>query len=148
MRVTRSHAFSLLEIILVLVVLGIIAVLTVPNFSNNYSRLQVKQIADDIKNKARWAQGMAIGGNQNYGLLFAQDNRSYRLTKGMAIIDGPAGRLSQIPSGVTLSSSSKAILFYPDGTIDDAVIKLSAKDVRITLSSSIMRGALTAVDDE
>src|ERR1700676_448410 len=82
-----NKAFTLIEIMLVVIIIGIILAMATPNFSKGYSRFLLNKTADDLLGVSRWAQAMAIGQERIYALSFSNDHRSYRLMR-MPVNDG------------------------------------------------------------
>lgn len=154
-----NKAFTLVEILLVILIVGIVLALAAPNFSKGYSRIQLNKTADDLLSVSRWAQAMAIGQERVYALSFSGDRRSYGLVRVKADdeseiqdsfepVQGALGRMHKIPDVIRLDTQDERIGFYPDGTIDPAVIRLSSPGQRTVLSSSEVRGMMTKVNDE
>lgn len=154
-----NNAFTLVEILLVIIIVGIVLALAAPNFSQGYSRLQLKKTADDLLDVARWAQAMAIGQERIYALSFSRDRHSYGLLRTVvnedtAIQDsfepvtGGLGRMHIIPDAVGLHTRVDRIEFYPDGTIDGATIELDTSRQKTVLSTAAMRGMMIETDNE
>jgi len=158
-----NKAFTLIEIMLVVIVIGIILVLAAPNFSKGYSRFELNKTADDLLSVSRWAQAMAIGKAQIYAVSFSDDRHSYDLTQeeineenndapsdqdNFKPVKGALGRMHLIPQAIRLDSKDDQIKFYPDGTIDPATIQLASSDKKVELSSTQIRGMMTRVNDE
>ena len=162
-----NNAFTLVEILLVIIIAGVILALAVPNFSKGYSRFQVNKTADDLLDCSRWAQAMAIGQGRIYALSFSGDHHSYGFVRAKLndeindqvtdVIDdkdnfepvrGTLGKIHVIPDLVTLDTQNDRVEFYPDGTIDSAVIKLTSSDKKIELSTAVVRGMMTKVNSE
>jgi len=154
-----SKAFTLIEIMLVVIILGIILAIAAPSFSRGYARIQLNETADDILMVSRWAQAMAIGQERIYALNLAHDHRSYNLMRFkndvktddqdvFEPVKGTLGRMHKIPDPVGLVTDSDQIEFYPDGTIDQAKIELSLEDKKIELSTVEVRGMMTKVNNE
>ena len=154
-----SKAFTLIEILLVIVITGIIGVLAVPSFSQGYARFQLKKTTDDLLGSSRWAQAMAMGQARVYALSFSPDHRSYALQRAFAEDDienqgrfeavrGSLGRRHAIPNGLKLRTKSDRVVFYPDGTIDPASIELDALRQKTVISSAVIRGMMIRTDEE
>jgi prepilin-type N-terminal cleavage/methylation domain-containing protein len=154
-----SPAFTLIEILLVVVIMGVILALAAPNFSNGYGRFQLNQTVDDLLSVSRWAQAMAIGQERIYSLSLSSDRLSYRLERistddenngqdNFEPVNGALGRMHAIPGAVRLETDKDRIEYYPDGTIDPATIELSCSNQKITLSSTEVRGMMMKVDNE
>ena len=160
--------FTLIEILLVVVILGIVLSLAAPNFSKEYSRFQLNKTADDLVGVCRWAQAMAIGQEHIYALSFSVDHHSYNLTRAKdplqneasGIIEetddqnsfepvkGSLGLMHSIPDDIRLVTHDDRIGFYPDGTIDPATIQLNSLKQKIVLSSIEVRGMMTKVNND
>jgi prepilin-type N-terminal cleavage/methylation domain-containing protein len=147
-----SNAFTLIEILLVVIIIGIVTALSVPNFSKGFSRFQLKKTADDLLSVSRWAQAMAIGQERIYALTFTDDHRSYELVRSVnetfEPVNGSLGRMHPIPDSIDLDTQNDNIEFYPDGTIDPATIQLKSPGQKIVLSSTEIRGMMTKADNE
>ena len=154
-----NKAFTLVEILLVIVVIGIILGLALPNFSNGYSRLQLNKTADDLLSISRWAQAMAISQERTYVLTFSADRYSYKLIRtklsegaddqdSFEPVQGGLGRMHKIPDAIYLKTKNDRIEFYPDGSIGSATIELISSEQKTTLSTNEVRGMMTKVNDE
>jgi prepilin-type N-terminal cleavage/methylation domain-containing protein len=164
-----NNAFTLIEILLVIVIVGILLALAAPNFSKGYTRFQLNSTADDLLRSSRWAQAMAIGQERVFALSFSADHRSYGLVRsvvngemndqdGFEPVHGALGRMHTIPDAIRLvmtqangsngTGDMDQITFYPDGTIDPAEIQLDSPGQKTVLSSREVRGMMTKVDDE
>ena len=109
---------------------------------------------------ARWAQAMAIGQQRVYALTFSEDRHFYGLTRAVVNeeadtqdnsfepVPGHLGRRHAVPDAVHVDTQADRIGFYPDGTIDPAVIELDSATQKAKLSSNYVRGMLTQVDNE
>ena len=69
----NNKAFTLIEMLLVLIILSVIVGLTVPNFGKSVNTFELKKTANDIVYLVRWAQSRAINENVNYQLAFLND---------------------------------------------------------------------------
>jgi len=173
-----NSAFTLVEILLVVIIIGIVLALAAPNFSKGYSRFQLNRTADDLLKVSRWAQAMAIGQERIYALSFSGDRRSYSLVRAKVPlqneetgnieesevqdsfepVNGTLGRMHPVPDAIRLvmtqpydskgTGNIDRIEFYPDGTIDPATIQLASPDQKTVLSSSQVRGMMMKVDSE
>ena len=133
-----SHAseniksFTLLEILLVVVILGIVVGFAVPNFQNTFNRFQLSETAKDIASLMRYAQGRAIMKGKKQQLEFDSEHSRYWLTEQVKdeeqdsaiyeTIKGRYGRVFGIPKEIKVDAENPHIRFYPDGKIDKARI--------------------------
>jgi type II secretory pathway pseudopilin PulG len=154
-----NKAFSVIEILLVIIITGIILGVSVPNFLKGYSQFQLNKTADDLLNVSRWAQAMAMGQQRIYALSFSDDRKYYLLERdgdnltgdgqsNFEPVKGSLGHRHAVPEAVTLATPEVQVEFYPDGTIDPATIQLSSKTQKMVLSSTQVRGMMTKISDE
>ncbi len=66
----RWRGFTLVEILLVVVIMAVIAVLAVPNFSRTYAGIELHKTADDLAYRMRYVQSYAITKNTRARLEF------------------------------------------------------------------------------
>ena len=164
-KTTADDAFTLVEIVLVLVLTAIILAMAMPNFSQGYLGLQLRQTTEDIVNEARWAQALSMGQQRTHVLFFTEDRRSYGIARvsmgkdgskdglpagqtGFERVKGTAGRAHTVPFDIRLQVKTSRIKFYPDGTIDPVTIILASSKQKKVLSSEFVRGMLMVVNEE
>jgi len=159
-----SGGFTLIEILLVTIIMGIVLVLAVPNFFKGYTRFQINKTSDDLLTVSRWAQAMAIGQERMYALSFSGDRRSYNLVRvkvplsneaagidgqdSFEPVKGTLGRMHTIPDAIHMDTDKDRIEFHPDGTIDPVTIRLATPEQKTVISSTEVRGMMTKVDRE
>jgi prepilin-type N-terminal cleavage/methylation domain-containing protein len=153
----KSHAFTLIEILLVIVILSVILATAVPNFARGFGRFELEQTAQDIKNKSRWAQAMAMQQHRAYALSFIKDKHAYQITRALVDDEGTVGKFEQfsgvigkmqvLPKSIDAHTEKDAVLFLPDATIEPATIELTSGAQKIVLSSAVVRGMLVVVDE-
>ena len=148
-RIVRG--FTFIEIILVVLVLGILAGLSIPNFSHTYQRLQLRKTAEDLAYLMRYAQSRAITTNFLLRLEFDSQYTSYWLSE-KEIEDSPLasyqrlssqfGRVFHIPSKVSVQSDHQTIDFYPDGNIAKQSITVCSFKQCMVVSTKEQRGSV------
>lgn len=75
----RNAGFTLIEMLVVIVIVGVISSILIVNWRRNENQYQVQRIAQEIAQDIRKAQEMALNGtqyngqlpNKNYGLYFS-----------------------------------------------------------------------------
>lgn len=125
----RWRGFTLVEILLVVVIMAVIAVLAVPDFSRTYKGIELRKTADDLAYRARYAQSYAITKNTPARLEFDPSFTQYWLTRRSGDdaaqdtfirLTGRLGGITNIPRDIQVSfeEGNSSLDFYPDGTMD------------------------------
>lgn len=73
-----DSGFTLVEIVIVIVVIGIAALLAIPMMSSAAS-LQIRSAANMLAADLEYAKSMAISRGQNYSVVFDKDTDSYKI---------------------------------------------------------------------
>lgn len=77
----RHHGFTMLEMMIVVVLVGILATMAVPTFVRTIPRLKARAEARNALNLMRTARSRAISENRQYGVYFNINGRTYVLFK-------------------------------------------------------------------
>lgn len=72
MRIKNENGFTLIEIIMVVIIIGIMAAIAAPNFISWLSNMRLKAAARDLYGAAMKAKGEAVKRNKNCALTFNQ----------------------------------------------------------------------------
>jgi MSHA pilin protein MshC len=139
----RSKGFTIAELVVTLVVIGVIAAIALPRTANDPLTLsaQVGQLSSAI----RYAQSLAMTQGQRYRVNFSASGYSITLTNGTSVPDPFSGSTSTIAwnSGVTVTlppSNLPNNLLAFDGLgipyTDSAATTALAASAAITLSNS------------
>ncbi len=150
----NKNSFTLVELLLVVVILGIFVGLAVPSFSKTYLNLEINNTADRIAFMMRYAQAKAVAERQNYRLNFDSENKSCWLEKESssepAVFEKVHSKFSKtiiFPKGIKVESEIKIINFSPSGKIDEAEIYLKRDNKTIfTISTKGQIGYVEVSD--
>ena len=83
-----NGAFTIIELLVVLVVLGIASMMVVPMFSSAGS-VQVRSAANMVAADLEYAKSMAISRQGIYAIVFDKVAESYQIEDGVGVIDHP-----------------------------------------------------------
>ncbi len=155
-RAVPARAFTLIEMMVVVVLIGIMAALVIPEMKGSFNDALLRSASRDLVNVFGLASSRAVSLNQCYRVKFDLDNGDYELERrvhdGASVdfvpakdVPGAEGKVDQRISvritfpdddsqdnnanpGESSQTSPDAISFYPDGTADAAQIRLADRD--------------------
>lgn len=122
----RSAGFTMIEMMIIIVIIGIMAAIAVPSFFSAIPRLKARTEARNILNFMRLARSKAVSDGAQYGVYVDTNNMQYILFKdtinpaqmmynaGDSVVVGP----ETIDSDVILTNSSftsNTVIFLPTG---------------------------------
>ena len=156
---SRRSAFTLVEIILVVLLLSVITGMTIPNFRNSLGKVKLQNSANHIAYAMRYAQSRAITKNVLVRFECNQTSGNYWLTEQKKDVSGQGdkffvklahkmGKKFSLPDGINIESDSLKILFYKDGRIEKQVIKLCGRVSCFLISTREQRGHVNVFEVE
>ncbi len=150
----NRNSFTLVELLLVVIILGVFVGLAVPSFRKTYFNLELSNTAGNVAFLMRYAQARALAERVNYRLNFDQENKSCWLEKKSVSGEDVFERVSSgfarsifFPAGIKVSPELKPIGFYPNGKIDSVKIYLENKNQAVfTISTKGQVGYVEVLD--
>lgn len=130
----RSSGFTLLEMIIVLVILGLALGLVLARGPMHSARLDMEATAREVSGALRLARGRAIAQDRTVAVALASNGYS---------IDGLPAKL--IPPDVTLSGTG-AIRFAPDGSSSGGAITVQGPASQIGILVDWLTGQVRLRD--
>lgn len=132
-KLNNKSAFTLLELTIVIIIIGILSAFSIPIFRNSLTNLQLSNTARNLSCLMRYAQERSIVERINYQLNFDPQLSQFWLTKEQdpltpstyARLSGKMGRVTFLPQKVKVETEKYLVNFYPDGTIDKTIIYIS-----------------------
>ncbi|MFC1510607.1 GspH/FimT family protein [Candidatus Omnitrophota bacterium] len=131
----QKGAFTLIEVLLVVVLLGVVAGLAIPNFSNSYKSLVLQNTAGDLAHLMRYAQSRSVMRRAKVDLVFGSAFDEYWLEESLEAndttgesghqqISGRWGRKKAVPEQCQMRGEQQRVIFYPDGKMDAVEISV------------------------
>lgn len=151
MMIKQTKAFTLIELMLVIIVFVVIAGIAVPNFRQVYSSMQLKKSANDVAYLMRYAQSRAILKNLKIRLTFDEELKKYWLVQNSSSEEyerfkSRTGRAQEIPSQITVDTDELFITFYPDGSIEKKRLYFCRNEKCYTISTQEQRGYINVFE--
>jgi general secretion pathway protein H len=123
----RTDGFTLLELLVVLVILGLTVTLAVPVFTRAMPGVEAKAAAREVASLLRAARSLAIAGNREVTVAVDLDRRTVDLA-------GARSRTIAKGIGIGLYTAAEELIdrgagrirFYPDGTSTGGRVRFSA----------------------
>jgi len=141
-----KKGFTLLEVMIVVVIIGVMALIAIPNFLTWMAHFRLKGAARDIATAMHLAKMKAISQGVEYRVLFDLDNETFRLQKGNLAGNSTAwtndGALNTVHSTLdiarvnTNTSGFRNKEFNPDGSSSTGSVTLTndeGEQYKITL---------------
>lgn len=156
----RQTGFTLLELIVVLVLLGIIAVLVAPGLGGSLENAKLKTASRELLTALRVQRSEAIAQGRIITLRFAGDESNYRidgepvnLAEGLSVVyQAATGAVSQGVQGPDVQgealpvTGNNDLAFYPDGSSSGALLQLRLGEGLRYIRIDWLTGAVSLLD--
>lgn len=151
----RQLGFTLLELVVVLVLLGIIAVLVAPGLGGSLDNARLKTASRELLAALRVQRSEAITQGKIITLRFVRDEPIYRvngepvgLMEGLSVVyQAAAGATGDGGLGQPFSDTAhNRLVFYPDGSSSGALLKLRLGEGLRYIRIDWLTGAVSLLD--
>lgn len=149
-------AFTFVELMLVAILIGVLATLSVPMFRRTFQDLQLGNTSQNMATLCRYANQKAIIERSVYRLNLEPRRGKFWLTQcalgpssgeDFKRLGGRLGKVYSVPAGITLECQVKNIAFYPDGSADKASIQLTNLNKKsLVLTTEKSRGYIKVIE--
>ena len=147
-QIRDERGFSMMEMMIVLVMIGLMASLAAPSWFEQMPRLETQAQVREVVSKLREARSLAVARKEPAGLCFDTDNGIWTLF----LDNNPANNVhntgdsvmatGSLGSRVTVSHNSFAnqdVIFNPDGTAaESGAVCLNAEDNSIVYTVDVL----------
>jgi len=154
----NETGFTLIEILLVIILLGVLLTVSIPNFQSSFKTLLLKDTANDMAALMRYAQSRSIvqktpiefvydSGSATFGLY--QASKTQGTPEGgqeSARISDRRGKEYKVPPEIACEATAPTITFSPDGRISHGRFTLCLKDKCLTVSTQDQSGRVLLLE--
>ena len=123
----RRQGFTLIELLIVVVIIGILAAIAIPKFSNTKGKAIVAGMKSDLRNLASAQEGYWVENRTYYGGPIPDPTFTYSPTAGVVVTLVSATDAGWSASATATGTPQSCVIFYgnapaiPPATTDGAV---------------------------
>jgi Tfp pilus assembly protein PilE len=145
-RKTPPEALTFIELMLVVLIIGVLAGVTLPRFGRSINNLRLNDFASRLKEQINYWHERAIVERKPVVLNIDPVSSEYWVR-----FSGSQERLNsyQVPSGLNMQAEQQQVVFNPDGSIDKITIKIINSDKQeINLTTQGVFGGVKVLSGE
>ena len=117
----RTKGFTFVELLLVIIVIGALLAISLPNIRKTFNNLRLDNFSRELQAFMNYLHERSVVEEKIIYLNLDNDKKEI-----WAQIQDEQSQLKTLvlPDGMKIESEKKQILFYPDGSIDNATIEV------------------------
>lgn len=132
-----AQGFTLLELMIVIVIIGVVLALSPPLFSSGVTSAEQRAVARSVAQTLRFARSEAIANRTDVGVEFNLENRTYQLPGGKRRGKWPETIALELTTTAaeTVDPKHAYVRFYSDGgsTGGRVTLKVKEREYRIDI---------------
>lgn len=129
----RAGGFTLMEILVVVVVMGLLLTLVIARGPQHSPTLDLRDVASRVAQAMRLARTQAIATDRPVHFLVDPARRTF----------GTDGAMQPVPRGIAIAAPARAIVFEPDGSATSGAIALAIRQMRMIVSVNWLNGRVS-----
>jgi len=155
-----KKAFSLIEILIVVILISLIAALAIPNLVKGRTYIELKQTAKNMAHVMQYAQQRSVIDSKEYQMQIDSSANRYWLmvedsSDDMMVVEkkfekfaGKMGKVSAIPKSIKIEAEESIVYFYPNGLMEKVQIDFTDGKNKIVVSTKEQRGTVYVYEAE
>ncbi len=143
-----TEGFTLLELMVVIVIIGIVLALSPPLFSSGVTSAEQRSVARAVAQTLRFARSEAIANRTDVGVEFNLETRTYQLPGGKKRGKWPATMQLDLTTTAaeTVDAKHAYVRFYSDGGSTGGRVTLKVKEREYRIDIGWLNGRV-AIDE-
>ena len=144
--VRHERGFTLLEMMIVLVILGLVAALVVMRGPSRDPALDLRATAEAMAGGLRLARAQAISSGRPVSLMVDPARHVWRIDTGTPTAIAPEVGVTVSTASATIPGTAPEIGFAPDGSSTGGRIDLRAGERHLAVSADWLTGRISVTD--
>jgi type II secretion system protein H len=125
LRAGNSRGFSLLELLVVLLLLGLMTTIVVPSLDRGLKKREVRKSAMKLAATARSLRSKAIYESTPQRLIFDPVENSYQVSRGKKVLLSSDLKILAVEGGEALGGGVRQFLFFPNGSAYGGEVRIA-----------------------
>ncbi|MDD5617726.1 MAG: prepilin-type N-terminal cleavage/methylation domain-containing protein [Candidatus Omnitrophica bacterium] len=150
----KNAAFSLVELLIVIVVISSLLVISLPRFRSTFNQLMFDNFCNTLASRINYLHERAYVEQKSYRLNFDLGSRAIKIEfqkeyqNDFIPCKGLLGKNITIPKGMEIKLRDNFIYFYPDSTSSGEYIAISGFGNKLVISINKTTGYIKIHKDE
>jgi type II secretion system protein H len=155
----QPPAFTLIEVMIVVAIMGLIAAMGVPSILQTFRKDGMRKAISDVEDVCGEARTRAILQNQSTAVVFYPQERRFEVEGAAGGVNASSGRVvsATLPTGIEIAmldidvqdcgaAESARVFFYPNGTSSEMTLVLHSSDDWRKITLEFSTGLATVSD--